>query len=239
MTRISKTLFAMGTHWDFPARWRQRFMRRAVEYSRPYILTSLLARNSVTSQVTRPRSSSVLRIPSLPGYQAIKVWTTNNCTSFISNWNWPLPLHCKGLRTLIAFQEKWRTNLSYPLSALHWIWFYALSKRTIPSWSDPLTSGSVFVGLLWSSLRWSPPSVPPRIWDSQREFPPGLCKRRDILCRLWSWPWHWPASPSSTGGDRGCWRLKGGSTRILCWRPKTQKCYETSFQMHYSKYYAW
>ena len=132
LTRISNTLLAMGTHWDLPARWRQRFIRSAVEYSRPYMRTSRRARYSVTSQVTRPLSSSALRIPSLTHrhhwHQPIRLWTSDNCTPFVSNWYWPLRgqrlwLHSKGneeqnyylhfctaLRWLHCYFMKWPTS---------------------------------------------------------------------------------------------------------------------------------
>lgn len=35
LARISRTVFAFGMHFSFPDLWRQRFMKRAVEYSKP------------------------------------------------------------------------------------------------------------------------------------------------------------------------------------------------------------
>ena len=65
--RMSSTLAAKGTHCVLPEVWRQRFMRRAVEYSSPYMVRSARVRYSVTSQLIRPRSSRVLRMTSLGG----------------------------------------------------------------------------------------------------------------------------------------------------------------------------
>ena len=62
---MSNTLAASGTHWVLPEVWRQRFIRRAVEYSRPYMVRSALGRYSDTSQQMRPRSSRVRRMTSL------------------------------------------------------------------------------------------------------------------------------------------------------------------------------
>ena len=65
LMRMSNTLAAKGTHCVLPEVWRQRFIRRAVEYSSPYMVRSVLVRYSDTSQQISPRSRRVLRMTSL------------------------------------------------------------------------------------------------------------------------------------------------------------------------------
>ena len=65
LMRMSRTFVAKGTHCALPAWCRQRFIRRAVEYSSPYMLRSVLARYSHTSQEIRPRDRRLRLMTSL------------------------------------------------------------------------------------------------------------------------------------------------------------------------------